>query len=198
MQISLCKAIVIGKPKFLEFAHKFIYTRGDLAGHVDAFTTKVLEPLVRDVRRLTEVRVVPPVLFEAMGALPPSGDHTLDTLLKEASTKFRDPAPQSRADAVQKLWDAWERLKSLDVEGNKRMSVAKLLDTAAPERTFRALLETEARALTEAGNTFHIRHFEADKVALDDPEHGDYLFHRLFALMHLLLYSRRRSAQSAS
>ena len=127
-----------------------------------------------------------------MGTLPPSGDHTLDTLLRDAFSKFKDYAPKSRAEATEKLWDAWERLKSIDVQGNKRMSVAKLLDHAAPEPAFRALLESEARALTDVGNAFHIRHFETDKVSISQPEHFDYLFHRLFALMHLLLFSRSR------
>lgn len=191
MQIALCRAISTKAVNFTNFVHKFFYAGRDLAGHVDGFASKLLDPVVRDIGRLTESRVVPPVLFEAMGTLPPSGDHTLDSLLRDASTKFRDPVPKARTEAVEKLWDAWERLKSLEVEGNKRMSVAKLLENAAPEPTFRALLEAEARALTDAGNTFHIRHFETDKVAIASPEQGDYLFHRLFALMHLLLFTRR-------
>lgn len=107
-------------------------------------------------------------------------------------SKFKDVAPKSRAEATEKLWDAWERLKSIEVAGNKRMSVAKLLDNAAPEPMFRARLEDEARALTDIGNAFHIRHFETNKVALSGPEQYDYLFHRLFALMHLLLFTRSR------
>jgi hypothetical protein len=60
------------------------------------------------------------------------------------------------------------------------------------ESNFRLMLETEARALTEIGNSFHIRHFETDKVTIETPAQNDYLFHRLFALMQLLLFSRRR------
>lgn len=193
MQIALCRAIAVKSVSFPSFAHNFFYTRGDLSGHVDAFASKLLDPLVRDIARLTEARAVPPVLFQAMGALPPSGDHTLDTLLLDACAKFRDPAPKARAEATEKLWDAWERLKSIEVQGNKRLSVAKLLDQTAPEHTFRRILEEEARTLTDAGNAFHIRHFETDKVSLAQPEHYDYMFHRLFALMHLLLFSRRRT-----
>ena len=127
-----------------------------------------------------------------MGNLPPSGDATLDALLRDARTKFKDPAPTTRAEATEKLWDAWERLKSLEVQGNKRLSVARLLDQCSPEPKFRALLELEAKELTEIGNAFHIRHFETDKVAIQQAEHNDYLFHRMFALIHLLLFSRAR------
>jgi hypothetical protein len=192
MQIALCRAIVSKSVSFLNFAHNYFYSGRDLSAHVDAFASRLLDPLVRDIARLTESRVVPPVLFQAMGVLPPSGDHTLDGLLKDACTKFRDPAPQSRAEATEKLWDAWERLKTIEVHGNKRLSVAKLLDQTSPEQTFREILEVEARALTEIGNNFQIRHFEIGKVALSQPEHCDYLFHRLFALMHLMLFSRCR------
>ncbi|TAG77323.1 MAG: hypothetical protein EAZ24_07785 [Burkholderiales bacterium] len=192
MQIALCRAITAKTVSFVGFVHDYFYTGNQLSGHVEAFASKLLDPLHRDITRLTESRVVPPVLFEAMGGLPTSGDHTLDALLQDACAKFRDPAPKARAEATEKLWDAWERLKSIEIHGNKRLSVARLLDQTSPEQSFRAVLETEARALTEIGNAFHIRHFETDKVKLEQPEHCDYLFHRLFALMHLLLFSRHR------
>lgn len=192
MQIALCRAIVSKTVRFLDFLHNFMYSGRDLAGHVDSFATKLLNPLVRDVARLAESRPVPPVLFEAMGTLPPSRDHILDALLGDACKKFKDAAPKSRAEGTEKLWDAWERLKSIEVQGDKRMSLARLLEQCSPEPTFRARLDAEARALTEIGNSFHIRHFETDKVSISLPEQNDYLFHRLFALMHLLLFSRGR------
>lgn len=192
MQIALCRAIVNKSVRFLDFVHQFMYTGRDLSGHVEGFATKLLDPMLRDISRLAESRPVPPALFEAMGKLPPSGDATMDALLQDARLKFKDPAPKARAEATEKLWDAWERLKSLDVQGNKRMSVARLLDQCSPEPRFRALLEIEVKALTEIGNTFHIRHFETDKTKLERAEQNDYLFHRMFALIHLLLLSRAR------
>lgn len=192
MQIALCRAIVSKSVRFLDFVHQFMYTGRDLSGHVDGFATKLLDPMLRDINRLTESRPVPSVLFEAMGNLPPSGDAMLDELLRDACLKFKDPAPKTRAEATEKLWDAWERLKSLEVQGNKRLSVARLLDQCSPEPEFQTLLKVEAQELTEIGNTFHIRHFETDKVALQHAEQNDYLFHRMFALIHLLLFSRAR------
>jgi len=193
MQIALCRALSNKTVRFLDFLHNFMYSGRDLAGHVDGFSSKLLNPLVRDIARLTESRPVPPVLFEAMGTLPPSGDHILDALLGDACKKFKDASPKSRAEGTEKLWDAWERLKSIEVHGDKRMSVARLLEQCSPEPTFRARLDAEAKALTEIGNSFHIRHFESDKVSISLPEQNDYLFHRLFALIHLLLFSRGRN-----
>lgn len=190
IQISLCRAIVGGRVRLLDFARSFFYSGNELSANCRAFAAGVLEPLIRDIDRLTEDRAIPPILFEAMGQLPTSGDSTLDGLLKAACERFKDPAPGARADAIEKLWDAWERLKTIEVVGDKKASVTKLLELAAPEPTFRAQLEAEAKALTAIGNAFHIRHFETDKVELKAPAHLDYLFHRLYALIHLLLFSR--------
>lgn len=194
MQIAVCRAIADETLRFIDFVHDYYYSGRSLSGHVDAFATKFLDPLLRDLTRLMESRPVPPVLFEAMGQLPTSGDSALDGLLKDACTRFRDPAPKSRAEATEKLWDAWERLKSIEIQGNKRLSVSRLLDLASPDSMFRDYLESEANALTEIGNKFHIRHFETDKTPLVEPEQHDYLFHRLYALMHFLLFSRQRAS----
>ena len=197
MQIALCRALANKEIRFLDFVVDFYYSGSKLSDHLTAFASALLAPLVRDIRRLTELRPVPPILFEAMGRLPPSGDTTLDTLLQDACAKFRDPAPKARSEAAEKLWDAWERLKSLEVQGNKRVSVEALLQKASPDPAFRAYLEAEAKSLTDIGNSFHIRHFETDRKPIAQPEQFDYLFHRLYALMHFLLFNRMRSEDDA-
>lgn len=197
LQIALCRAIADKRVGFFDFVHDFIYSGRDSPGHVEGFASKFLYPMLRDIARLSESRVVPPVLFEAMGTLPASGDTTLDALLDDARVKFKDPSSKARSEAIEKLWDAWERLKSLEVQGNKSLSVTRLLDQCSPESEFRQLLEQEARQLTAIGNDFQIRHFETDKVALASAAHIDYLFHRLFALIHLLLFSRLRDGSDA-
>ena len=196
LQILLLRHLGSDHGSLLRFTHDYSNAGyNDISAHFWKFGEIVLSPLLRDLTRLAENRVVPPVLFDAMGALPASGDVTLDALLRAAIASFRDPAPAGRQAAVEKLWDAWERLKTLDVAENKRVSVAILLDQVAPEPEFRALLEREAHALTSIGNAFHIRHFETDKIPLTRASHGDYLFHRLFAFIHLALYTRGSSAR---
>ena len=51
----------------------------------------------------------------------------------------------------------------------------------------RAILEADARALTNAGNALTIRHSEVDKVLLEREDQVDYLFGRLFNLLWLLI-----------
>ena len=176
--------------KLFELSINYFYS-GDnsISSHYYRFGEVLLRPFLRDLERLTENRVVPPILFDMMGALPSSGDAILDELIRDATARFKDPAPATRKEGLERLWDAWERLKSLEVGGNKRVSVKVLLDSAATGQ-FRSVLEAEATALTAVGNSFQIRHFEAGKHAIDEATHVDYLFHRLFALIHLLLYAR--------
>jgi hypothetical protein len=88
------------------------------------------------------------------------------------------------------LWDCWERLKSLEDPQNKKQSVTALLDKAADDPLFRKMLDDEARALTDIGNSFHIRHSEVTQSTVMDSSHIDYLFHRLFSMIQLLLKKR--------
>jgi hypothetical protein len=197
IQIALCRAIAANTVDLLSFVMHFYYVGSNLSASVGSFASQVLDPMLRDIRHLTESRPLPPVLFEAMGKLPASGDALLDALIADACAKFKDPAPKARQEATEKLWDAWERLKSLEISEDKRLSVGRLLDYASSEPNFRNLLEEESKALTTIGNNFHIRHFETNRVALSQPEQFDYLFHRLYALMHLLLFNRQLGRSDA-
>lgn len=136
-------------------------------------------------------RIAPPVLRDELGvALFHTGDPQLDQMLEDARTKFLNTEAGVRREGLERLWDCWERIKSLESPQNKKESVAELLNKASAETTFRETLNEEARSLTEIGNNFHIRHSEVTQSAVTDPEHVDYLFHRLFALIQLLLNKR--------
>jgi hypothetical protein len=113
-----------------------------------------------------------------------------------AREKFLNRSLETPRESLEKIWDAWERLKTLE-PGDKKTSVTLLLNKAAAEPSFRARLETEARELTEIGNKFMIRHTEIDKVPIELSDHVDYLFLRMFALIRLLLHMTGREAVNA-
>lgn len=141
------------------------------------------------------VRTGPAVLREELLRFTFStGDGDLDRMLEAARKKFLNPDLSVRDDALEKLWDAWERIKTLEIpgKGNKQASAAQLLDKASSEPNFRKLLEEEARKLTEIGNTFRIRHTEAYNTPIERREHLDFLFHRLFAMIRLVLRMSER------
>lgn len=140
------------------------------------------------------VRVLPLVIGEALQRTAfDSGDRTLDLLLEESRTKFTDRNPLVRREALERLWDAWERLKSLADPADKKRSVQMILDAVTSEPNLRARLEAEARELNDVGNSHLIRHYEVQQVPVIDVDHVDYLFHRLFAMIQLML--RKKSAR---
>ena len=61
------------------------------------------------------------------------------------------------------------------------------IDRVATEQEFREKLNLEAKALTDIGNDFQIRHSEVGKTPIESSAQIDYLFHRLFALIYLLI-----------
>ena len=121
-----------------------------------------------------------------------TGDAELDHLLKTAQRKFVHPDPSIRKEALEALWDAWERLKTLDYPSNKAKSTTAMLDKVAGQHSpkFRTVLEKEARVLTNIGNELRTRHSETSQEQLASAEHIDYLFCRLFSLIRLALRSR--------
>jgi hypothetical protein len=134
-----------------------------------------------------------PVLREpVLHATFKTGNPLLDGLLQSAQSKFLSGNLELRKEALEKLWDAWERLKTLEPGKDKKDSVRALLDKVATEPAFRGSLEVEAKELTEIGNNFMIRHTEIGKIPITSAEQVEYLFHRMFALIRLVLRSTAR------
>lgn len=137
------------------------------------------------------VRLGPVILRESLSRkIFRTGDSTLDGMFEESRLKFLNPDPRVRRESLERLWDAWERIKSLEQPDDKKRSVAQLLDKVCSEPNFRTILEEEARSLTDIGNKFHIRHSEVGQTMITTSAQVDYLFHRLFAFIQLLLSTR--------
>ena len=90
------------------------------------------------------------------------------------------------------MWDAWERLKTIEPGKDKKAQATALLARGSKEPNFLARLDKEAMELTEIGNKFMIRHTETDKTPITESAHVDYLFHRMFSLIRLLLKASGR------
>ena len=118
-----------------------------------------------------------------------TGDTELNRLLSIAQRKFLNPRPETRREALEALWDAWERLKTLEGQGDKKTQVKAMLDATAGASSpkFREALEREAKEVTDIGNSLLIRHSETSQEKLASSEHVDYLFYRLFGLIRLIL-----------
>ena len=119
-----------------------------------------------------------------------TGDTELNDLLETARRKMLLPNEGEHRDALEKLWDAWERLKTIE-DSDKAKGAAIMLDKAAgaSHPNLRDLLEEEAKSLTGAGNRLRIRHSETNQERLETSQQVDYLFQRMFSLIYLILHA---------
>ncbi|CCF25272.1 hypothetical protein [Leuconostoc citreum] len=118
-------------------------------------------------------------------------DQILKKILNQAVELYKSPDIQSRKYSVEKLWDAYERLKSYyDLSGGKKHnSINTIINQIAGENEeFLNLLNIEFKALTDYGNKFSIRHSERSQVEISDEQHYDYLFNRCLSLIALALH----------
>ncbi len=192
---KIAKPIQGGYHPFYRHYHlRFDQAEGRAAFRDEVNTIFARNGIAYELKETGEIeRLAPEVLGEALAeALFQTGDATLNELLEKARAKFLSRDPAIRRESLEALWDAWERLKSLEPAKDKRESTTRLLDKASAEPNLRRLLETEAKLLTDIGNDFMIRHTEVTKVPITDDEHVDFLFHRLFAVIRLLLKKSNR------
>ena len=136
-------------------------------------------------------RLLEPEVSQTIYTRYQTSDTELNEMLETACRKIVSPNDRERRESLEKLWDAWERIKTLDGV-DKKTGVSALLDTVAgsPRSHFRSMLDSEAWALTDIGNKFQIRHSEKNQERLDSVDHVDYLWYRMFSLIRLILRQR--------
>lgn len=136
-------------------------------------------------------RGTPEVQAVIAGLNPASGDDRLDELIVEARSLYTSRRASERAVGLERLWDAFERLKTVDLPGgDKRQSVQVLLGNL--DAGWRDTIEAEMRALTDIGNQYAIRHHETRTTPVPADGGADYLFARMGSLITLLLTASRR------
>lgn len=185
----------IGKPKSV-FHHSyarhdhltFDEAAGRTAYDIEINTIFARNGLAYELRPEGQIhRTMPLVVGDSLRRpTMPTGDPKLDLLLEEARAKFSDVNPVIRREALERLCDAFERLKTL-AGTDKQQSITKILDQTASEQNFRQLLEEESKKLSAIANQYFLRHHELSQTPVSDVAHVDYLFHRFFAMIQLLV-----------
>lgn len=110
----------------------------------------------------------------------------LKELLNEADRYYHAGNKQI---AVEKLWDAFERLKTYySPTLNKSASADKIIDDmSGSEPNFKSLYQAEFKELTNIGNNFRIRHHETTKIDITDNRQFDYFYKRCLALISVAI-----------
>lgn len=116
-------------------------------------------------------------------------------MLRDARGRFTSRDRSDQISALDKLWDAFERLKTLELGDptKKTQSAQQLIRRAvAGSDALASHLDHEFRALTDIGNQFHIRHSEHGQQQLPEPAGVDYVFTRLLAVIAFVLRQTNR------
>ena len=140
-------------------------------------------------------RLLPPEIDAAVTRSEfQTGDDELNRLLTTARTKFLHPDVERRREALEALWDAWERLKTTWPGSDKQAQAEAMLNEVAgvDSPTFREEMGKEATALNRIGNKLRIRHSETTQEILATSQHVDYLFQRMFSLIWMILHMQKK------
>lgn len=115
-------------------------------------------------------------------------DNQLNSLLEEARKFYLASEHQI---AIEKLWDAFERLKTI-LDTDKCNGANKLIEKMAVDIK-KTLLEDEFKLLKDVGNDYGIRHYETGKIMLTSDVEKRYLYFRMLALIEFALHSLKIS-----
>lgn len=149
--------------------------------------TGLLYHLTEDcqIERIEDNAVLSDEIVKNMNSVKEQG---LKELLITAVQKHKSPYPDDQKDAIEKIWDALERLKTYYKNMDKKKSAEKIVtDMANGQQDLYSLFNDEFKALTLIGNNYRIRHHETNKIDIKDIRYYDYFFNRCLSLIALAI-----------
>lgn len=112
---------------------------------------------------------------------------TLKELIQIAETYRLKNDTTSIQFALEKIWDAFERMKTY-YSKDKKDSCNKIIKAVSESnQEFYTFLEDEFNRLTKIGNDYQIRHFEKGKIEITNNKIKEYLYSRCLALINLVI-----------
>lgn len=88
--------------------------------------------------------------------------------------------------ALENIWDAFERIKTIFTELDKKNSIKKVCDVCATSLDYENI-NSEFLELTNLGNNYQIRHFETNKKPINDDNTKIYLYFRMLSLITFVI-----------
>jgi hypothetical protein len=144
---------------------------------------------VLDLGEILNLNVNIELLFESNAV---TQDDELNALVNEAKNRYLRTGDQHVA--LEKIWDAFERIKTY-YGADKKKASQQLISEMAKEIDV-GQLNQEFEQLTKIGNTYRIRHHETDKIEINDDTQIKYLFFRMLSLIDLALESVKRKEEN--
>lgn len=168
-----------------------IYSRQDNKNSEDLFNTAIIEfknfiedsissSIEFDLAFLLNMNVNTGLLFNQETH---TEDEELNSLIDESKKRFLNPSDKQIA--LEKIWDAFERLKTYFGD-DKKQSLNTLLNLISTDMD-KDELDNEFKTLTTIGNSYRIRHHEKGKKELNDLLLIEYLYFRVLSLIDLCI-----------
>lgn len=152
----------------------------------EIFTDSGLLYQLTDNKIIERIVEYSPLTKEIENSFAAVSEEGIKDLLTEAIKLYKSRQPNTQIYATEKIWDAYERLKSYYEELDKKYSADKIVKNISNGNDrFYTLFNDEFKALTKIGNDYRIRHHETNKIDITDINYYDYLFNRCLSLIAL-------------
>ncbi|GAA4061140.1 hypothetical protein GCM10022410_05240 [Amphibacillus indicireducens] len=116
-----------------------------------------------------------------------SKDEVLLKKIEESKIYIRASDSDKKQIALEKIWDCFERLKTLYGD-KKKQSLNELLNNVSHNSNeLYSRLNQEFNELTKIGNEFQIRHFETNTKQIPSDHFREYLYFRVLSLISYCL-----------
>lgn len=119
--------------------------------------------------------------------LPSSTEEELKNLVIESKIYIVKDEYREKIVGVEKLWDAFERLKTIKAT-DKKESIENIISLITnDDEEIKAMLTKEFNELTKIGNSYSIRHHEMEQKKLPNIHYVEYLYFRLLSLISCVI-----------
>ncbi|NGL83231.1 hypothetical protein [Streptococcus equi] len=119
-------------------------------------------------------------------------EEDVDNLIVDAKKKIKSSDRSTRLDGIEKIWDAFERVKTVysdDITDKKTSANKLILNTIKNQPVLFNLVSQTLMVefLTKAGNELRIRHHEIDKEIIKTDSQIDFLFQIMLSTLNYLI-----------
>ncbi len=114
-------------------------------------------------------------------------EQSLRDLVLEADKCFKRQDAESKQRALEKIWDAFERIRTYYSPDKKKSATQILNMISNGDIELYNKLNAEFLELGKIGNNYQIRHFETDKRPITDIRMKEYWYARCLALVNLAI-----------